>query len=143
MKIDCPTIQFTIVIDFPESDVDAILNEIRHGIFVPAPLLSGAKQYPVDGNKLKHTPTGQSVDFCLAWIGGYVDTRTMEIVKGKWLETHLEALGVKVVSWYGLMQGCCHFVCECDYDKFNPELVHRVKDYAEGIFEKYLKYHQN
>ena len=141
MQIECPTIQFTIVIDFPDSDVDMVLNEISHGSIVPPMLMNGGRSYPVDKAKLSKTPTARSVDFCLAWVSGYVNTKEMEIVRHKWLNTHLDGLGIKVVSTYGLMQGCCHFVCECDYDKFSPALVRRVKDYAEDIFESNLKYH--
>ena len=129
------------------------------GVATPVPsLLCDAAQIPIDETKLEATPSEGSVDFCLNWLAGFVDRNEMCTTSGKWTDyslpessrrtinnctsttTELEALGVTVESWYGLMQGTCHLILECDFQDFSKELVESCNAVVQEVFEKYAQF---
>ena len=153
MTISCTTITFRIDIDFEGSDVDMVLKEMTsRGVTssVPSILCDGAK-IKVDKKKLPKTPTEESVDFALNWLYGFVDKQRMCTTTGRSAKfqlrenekTELERIGIDVVSIYGLIQGCCHLICECDLSIFTPELVENAKKITNDVFRKFVKYYKN
>lgn len=76
--------------------------------------------------------------------------KRMEITSGrscKWQLkedelTELEKIGINVIEIYGLLQGCCHLICECDISIFNLELVEKAKEITRQIFKKFVKYYK-
>ena len=153
MDISSTIITFRIDIDFEGSDVDMVLKEMTsRGVssLVPSILCDGAK-VEVDKKKLTKTPTEASVDFALNWLSGFVDKQRMCITTGRSAKfqlredekTELEKIGVDVVSIYGLMQGCCHLICECDISIFSIELDEKAKGITENVFKKFVKYHRS
>lgn len=152
MNVSSTIITFRIDIDFEGSDVDMVLKEMTSlGVVSPVPsiLCDGAK-IKVDKKKLPKTPTEASVDFALNWLYGYVDKQRMCTTTGRSAKfqlredekTELEKIGIDVVSIYGLMQGCCHLICECDMSIFNNELVEKAKEITKDVFKKFVKYHR-
>ncbi len=121
------------------------------------------KPFKLKGNK---TPTEATVDFCLKWLAGYVDRRNMCTTDSKWdcdygadwitvidndgfkyntkpeVKTELEEIGIEVTETYGLMQGCCHLICEVDAKLFSPELVAQANDIVAKVFKKYVRYYK-
>lgn len=122
------------------------------------------KKFKLKGTK---TPTEASVDFALHWLAGYVDRRKMCTTNSKWdkdysspewitvttadgfqyadkpkIKTELEELGITVKSWYGLMMGTCHLVCEIDKTLYSNELVESANKIVEKVFKKLVRYHK-
>lgn len=119
----------------------------------------------IDQEELRKTPTEHSVEFCLQWLAGYVDRNTMKMTDSKWekdysadpitaispggseyttwptVKTELEELGIEVISTYGLMQGCCHLVCEIDYQFFSEGILNRARKEVEKVFNKYAVFY--
>lgn len=169
MKVSSSIVNFRIDIDFPESDVDVVLIEMAsRGVQTPIlPFLTDMKQIPIDKTKLDKTPTEGSVDFALNWLAGFVNRRNMTVQNSKWdvdygaklepkktadgfeymgcpeVKTELEEIGIKVESWYGLMQGCCHLNCEVDSKLYSNELVAKANKIVEKVFKKFVKYHKS
>lgn len=152
MKVSCSTIRFRIDIDFDGCEVDMVYREMA-ARRVPTPIcpaLTDAAQIPIDEKKLPKTPTEASVDFALNWLAGFVDRREMCTSSSKFYDlekhqthiTELEEIGVTVESWYGLMMGTCHLVCEVDYEKFSPELVEKASKIVHGVFKKFVRYYK-
>jgi hypothetical protein len=152
MNISSTIITFRIDIDFEGSDVDMVLKEMTsRGVTSPVPsiLYDGAK-IKVDKKKLPKTPTEASVDFALNWLYGYVDKQKMCTTTGRSAKfqlkedekTELEKIGIDVVNIYGLMQGCCHLICECDISIFSNELIEKAKEITKDVFKKFVKYHR-
>jgi len=152
MNISSTIITFRIDIDFEGSDVDMVLEEMTsRGVtsIVPSILCDSAK-IKVDKKKLPKTPTEASVDFALNWLYGYVDKQRMCTTTGRSAKfqlredekTELEKIGIDVVSIYGLMQGCCNLICECDISIFSNELVEKAKEITKDVFKKFVKYHR-
>lgn len=52
-----------------------------------------------------------------------------------------EDLNVKVIGTYGLLQGTCHLIFEVDYELYSPELVQKVTNIVQAIFQKHVKYY--
>lgn len=156
MKISCSTIRFRIDIDFDGCDVDMVYKEMA-ARRVPTPIcpaLTDAAQIPIDEKKLPKTPTEASVDFALNWLAGFVDRKGMCTQSGRECDfkngkppyynklTELEEIGVTVESWYGLMMGTCHLVCEVEYEKFSPELVEKATKIVHCVFKKFVRYYK-
>ncbi len=168
MKTSTSFITFRIDVDFPESDVDMVLKEMTaRGVTTSVPhILCDSAKIKIDKKKLPKTPTEASVDFALNWLAGYVDRNEMCIQNGKWdtdyskpsytaytknnmayttwpsVKTELEELGIEVESWYGLMQGTCHLICEIELNKFSPDLVTKAEEIVHKVFKKFVKYHK-
>lgn len=156
MKITSNIITFRIDIDFEDCEVDMVLKEMTsRGISTPVPsILCDGSKIKIDKSKLSKTPTEASVDFALNWIYGFVDRNEMCTQNYKWdkdyskpspcpvNKTELEKIGIEVKEIYGLMQGCCHFICECDMSIFSNELVDQAKKITNDIFKRFIKYHK-
>lgn len=145
MNISSTIVTFRIDIDFDGSDVDMVLKEMTsRGVSSPVPLiLCDGAQIKIDKKKLKKTPTEASVQFALHWLFGFVDKRDMCTTNNKYYEkTELEEIGIEVVSIYGLTQGCCHLICQCDISIFNQSLVEKAKDITREVFKKLVKYYK-
>lgn len=128
MKISIELIRFRIDIDFDGCDVDMVLNEMTaKGISFVPPILKGNTPYNV--GKIDKTPTDESVEKCLEM---FLDSEVEE----------LEKIGVNVFETYGLMQGCCHLMCECDISIFSKELITQSEKIVTKIFKKYVKYYK-
>ena len=166
MKVSCSTVQFRIDVDFEGCEVDMVLREmIARGVTssVPSILCDGGK-IEIDRSKLSKTPSESSVYFCLNYLAGFVDRHEMVIQDSKWEcdyskpitayfddgseyttfeknVTELEKLGVEVVSFYPLMQGTCHLICEIDHRYYNKELVEHCKNEVNKVFDKYVVYY--
>lgn len=142
-KTSVSLVQFRLDIDFPNSEIDAVLVEAmtsRMTGMIPPFLMDGKCQIPLDENRMKDTPSEGSVDFCLQMLMGYADAGTLTVRSGRFSDeekTPLEELGIEVVSFYGLMQGTCHLMCEVSYELFTPELVEKAQKIAQGVFDKY------
>lgn len=123
-----------------------------------------SKKFKLKGDK---TPTEATVDFALNWLAGFVDRRNMCTTTSKWdtdlgadwvtvknkdgfeyatkptVKTELEEIGVSVESWYGLMMGTCHLVCEVDATKYNKKLVQKATTIVQDIFKRFVKYYKH
>jgi len=172
MKVSNSSIKFRIDIDFEDSDVDMVYNEMRsRGVTTPFTLAVIAEEYfkrasgkpvksflPIDESKLDKTPTEASVDFCLNWLAGFVDRNEMCVVNSKWTDyskprpegslrwetkTELEELGIDVTDWYGLMQGTCHLNCEVHTENFSPELVEKANLIVKEVFANLIVYYNS
>lgn len=122
MKFEIDSVCFKIRVDFPDCDVDAVFAELRVSTPVPGWLV-GARRHEVATPK---TPTAQSIDNCLNSLNN----------------DEMEKLGVRVIETYGLMMGCCYFVCKVDADKYTPELSNEVVSIAKKVFSKRVRYHK-
>lgn len=152
MKISTTIITFRIDIDFEGADVDMVLKEMTaRGVTSPVPsILCDNSQIKINKKKLRKTPTESSVNFALHWLWGYVDKQSMCTTTGRNTKfqlkedekTELEKIGVDVVSIYGLMQGCCHLICECDISIFSKELVQEAQVITQNVFNKFITYHK-
>ena len=47
----------------------------------------------------------------------------------------------KKFDYDGLMQGCCHLICECDISIFSSELIEKAKKITQKVFKKFVKIH--
>lgn len=155
MKISSTIITFRIDIDFDGCDVDMVLKEmISRGVTSPVPsILADGASTKIDKKKLPKTPKESTVDFALYWLYGFVDRNRMCTQNSKWdtdyskaecpkVKTELEELGIEVISIYGLMQGCCHLICECDISIFNNDLIEKSKEIVKKVFKKFVKYYK-
>lgn len=152
MKISSTIITFRIDIDFEDCEVDMVYKEMTaRGVQTPVPsLLCDGAKIKVDKNKLPKTPTEASVDFALHWLWGFVDKQRICITTGRSAKfqlredekTELEKIGIEVTEIYGLMQGCCHFICECDVSIFSIELIEKAKEITQTAFRKFVRYHK-
>lgn len=153
MKITSTIITFRIDIDLEDCEVDMVLKEMTsRGISTPVPsILCDGSKIKIDKSKLPKTPTEASVDFALNWLYGYVDKKRMCVTNGRTSSmytrteeetTELEKIGIEVKEIYGLMQGCCHFICECDISIFSNELVEQANKITHDIFKRFVRYHK-
>ncbi len=158
MKVSSNIVKFRIDIDFEDSDVDMVYNEMRaRGVTTPVPSLivsfeadggfgEKPKKFKLKGDK---TPTEASVDFCLKWLDGFVDREEMCTTSGRSIYdknnpiTELEELGIEVESTYGLMMGCCHLICVVDSELYSQELVNKANKIVYDIFNKYVVYYKS
>lgn len=167
MKVSSSIVKFRIDIDFPDSEVDMVLVEMgARGVQTPIPgFLTNSAKIRIDKTKLHKTPSEASVDFALYWLAGYVNRRNMTVQSNKWdvdygaglkpmktkdgfeymgcpeVKTELEEIGIKVDSWYGLMQGCCQLVCEVDSKIYSKELFSKANKIVEKVFKKFVQYY--
>jgi len=153
MNISSTMIKFRIDIDFEDSEVDMVYKEMTsRGVTSPVPsILCDGSKIKIDKSKLSKTPTEASVNFALNWLYGYVDKKRMCVTNGRTSSmykrteeetTELEKIGIEVKEIYGLMQGCCHLICECDMSIFSTELVEKAKEITKDVFKKFIKYHK-
>jgi len=113
------TIRFRIDIDFPESDVDMVFNEIS---VLSSPLsITTCGQTNRKQKEGCVTPTDASVDRALEIVFKEIDD---------------------VSETYGLMMGTCHFWVECSIEDFQDARKKAIEK-AQKIFSDTLEFYSD
>jgi len=145
MNITEDTLMVKIIVDFEESDVDMVYRETMSSFYsrlVPS-YFSDPSRILIDNSKLDKTPTAESISFCLAWLGGFVDENEMKALRHKRNKGLLEDLGFQIEETCELMQGTCSLTCSIDPDDYSKEKVNKAKKIIEDVFKKYVVYYKN
>ena len=116
-KIEPGEVRFTIHINWPEADVDAVFAEIG-GMF--------QGEHEVQTNS---TPTAESV------------SRVLDDLMTNHRE-YWDSLKVECKESYGLMMGCCHVTFSTTFEDYTPDLVKHVKADVQHMMSKGVRYYK-